>query len=89
MAGLRCIHVTWATLLVHGWGRRTAFGHEAVELVLVLGAAQALHEVAEGLLLLFQPAALLVEPLQLLAPVVVEGGVAARLAPGMVLGGGA
>src|SRR5215475_10060123 len=56
------------------FGAAAAVGHELVELGLVLGLAQALEELAELALLLF-------EPLQGLGTVFVEGVVAARLRP--------
>src|SRR5215475_16011617 len=56
------------------FGAAAAVGHELVKLGLVLGLAQALEELAELALLLF-------EPLQGLGAVLVEGVIAARLRP--------
>ena len=50
--------------------------HEAVELLLILHAAQLLQEGLELRAHLLELAALLVQPLQLLRPVFVEGDVA-------------
>ena len=56
--------------------RRLALRHEAVELVLVLGLAQAFQMIAEGFLLLIKLAALFLKAGKLRALVVVEGGIA-------------
>ena len=55
-----------------------ALAHEAVELLLVAGAAQIVHVALELATLLVELAALFLEPLQFLLAIVVEGDIAAR-----------
>ena len=61
--------------------RGVALGHEAVELFLVLGAAQLARVGVELLQRLVELAALFLDPLQFLLAPVVEGDVAGRPKP--------